>query len=108
MTTAQTARAEHLISRSGSKCRGGVNKTVKCRVSIAIHGIFISAFLGLPCVKGNSSQCEEMSRSDRGDRRRQRLSAVRLTEGLFADIINVLTYTTKIAVDLVVWYAQNF
>ena len=29
----------------------------------------------LLCVKGDSSQCEEMSRSDRGDRRRQRLAS---------------------------------
>ncbi len=35
----------------------------------------------LPCVKGDSSRCEEMSRSDRGDRRRQRLpSEARLRE----------------------------
>ena len=32
------------------------------------------SLLSAPLVRGDSSQCEEMSRSDRGDRRRQRLS----------------------------------
>ena len=33
----------------------------------------VSANLYLPCVRGDSPQCGEMSRSDRGDRRRQRV-----------------------------------
>ena len=50
-----------------------------CKFDVRNHSF--CRYPWLPCVKGNSSRCEEMSRSDRGDRRRQRLpSEARLRE----------------------------
>ena len=34
----------------------------------------LALYPSLPCVRGDSPQCGEMSRSDRGDRRRQRVA----------------------------------